>query len=250
VTSTTDNQHWAGGFFTELYSRVYQGPLDQPDQTEAEVEFLLETFEGCTRPLLDIGCGFGRHLRPLRKAGLDVVGLDRFTHLLANHPKRGRRLVAADMRALPFADRTFGGAWCMFNTFGYFGDEANKAMLAEWARVLQPGAALVLNIPNRSGMIKVVKDFPPTQMMTEGFTVVETYEYDADEKCLVGRGIWQMAEESQNWEFRLRMYTASEIERALVKAGFDPESIAEDFDGNEFDTRSSAGMVLTARRGG
>jgi cyclopropane fatty-acyl-phospholipid synthase-like methyltransferase len=51
----------------------------QPGATEADVAAVraaLKTFTAPSGPLLDIGCGTGRHLRALAASGHAVVGLD------------------------------------------------------------------------------------------------------------------------------------------------------------------------------
>src|SRR5215467_3779194 len=60
-------------------------------------------------PVLELGCGTGRVTRPLARAGIDVVGVDRSAAMLArvSHPHFRIPLVRADIRALPFADASF-----------------------------------------------------------------------------------------------------------------------------------------------
>lgn len=248
MSSSVPEGDWTPGFFTPLYARMYQGPLNQKEATEEEVAFLRTLFEGVRGPVLDIGCGFGRHAVPLRRAGVRVVGLDRFAHLIAEQPARGREAVCADMRRLPWADAAFEGAYCLFNTFGYFSDAENRATLTEWARVLAPGARLVLQAPNRPAMALIARDHAPVQMVAENGSMIETYDYGAEERALIGRGVWQVGGEAQNWEFRLRMYTAGELAKALAKAGFVVDDTVADYAGTEFRPRSSPQMVVTATR--
>lgn len=240
---------WPSSYFVPLYGDVYAGPLAPAVDTDEEVDFLARTFAHAKDELLlDIGCGFGRHLKPMAKLGFRVVGLDRFAHLPARIPKRGRRAVAADMRRLPFADATLGGAWCLFNSFGYFAHAENMACLAEWARALRPGATLAMQIPSRPGMSKIADAHVPSRMMAKDFTVSEAYGYDTESKSLVGRGEWEFKGRRHAWEFALRMYTRAEMERALRKAGFDTVETWEGFSGEDFEERASSQMVLTARK--
>lgn len=247
---TTQAPHWTHQFFAGMYRDVYAGPLFNKESTALEVSYLAAQFADAKESgtLLDIGCGFGRHTAGLRKQGFDVVGIDRFHHLLQHHPARSRRVACADMRALPFADGVFAGAYCLFNTFGYFDHAQNIAMLPEWARVLAPGASLVMQIPNRPVMADIAREFAPTQMMNEDFTVTESYSYDVALRSLVGRGIWQQGADQQEWQFTLRMYTRAEMQKALSKAGLSVVTVAEDYDGSEFSDRTSVEMILVARR--
>ena len=92
-------------------------------------------------PILDVGCGTGimlEHLAPLGEA----TGLDFSETALSFCRKRGaERLVQARGEQLPFADGSFG-AVTAFGVVEHI--EADRAAMAEWARVLQPGGSLVL----------------------------------------------------------------------------------------------------------
>jgi hypothetical protein len=52
--STPDSPPWWREFFSPLYARVYRGPLDHPEATQAEVALLAETFAGASGPILDV----------------------------------------------------------------------------------------------------------------------------------------------------------------------------------------------------
>jgi SAM-dependent methyltransferase len=93
------------------------------------------------RPILDLGCGDGRHLALLRQVGCAAVGLDLSADLLAFARSRGPGgLVRGDMRRLPFARRSFASVLSLFTAFGYFSTvTANQMPIHEVARVLVPG---------------------------------------------------------------------------------------------------------------
>ncbi|MGD9548331.1 MAG: class I SAM-dependent methyltransferase [Candidatus Krumholzibacteriia bacterium] len=99
-------------------------------------------------PLLDLGCGDGRHLVPLASLSVPVVGLDLSPPLLAGARRRlgdpggasSAALVRGDMRRLPFCDASLGGVLSLFTAFGYFGPlGANDRVVAEVGRVLAAG---------------------------------------------------------------------------------------------------------------
>jgi SAM-dependent methyltransferase len=93
-------------------------------------------------PVLDLGCGQGRHLGLLADAGIPAVGLDLSADLLRIAREEGpdRALVRADMRAIPLACAATGAVLSLFTAFGYFGSVAqHRPVVAEIARVLRPG---------------------------------------------------------------------------------------------------------------
>jgi ubiquinone/menaquinone biosynthesis C-methylase UbiE len=92
---------------------------------------------------LDIACGTGNYTAALGATGIDVTGIDQSAVMLAAaRVKLGLgRLVTGDAARLPFAERTFAGAICTL-ALHHFADL--DACCAEAARVLRPGARLVL----------------------------------------------------------------------------------------------------------
>jgi len=120
-------------------------PLIYGHRDDAEASRCLEQLGRMVplaEPLLDLGCGEGRHLEQLAERGA-AVGLDLSAPLLAR--ARGRKesrlnLVRGDMRRLPLADASLGTVLSLFTAFGYFDDAAANAQpVGEVARVLRPG---------------------------------------------------------------------------------------------------------------
>jgi SAM-dependent methyltransferase len=84
-------------------------------------------------PVLDIGCGEGRLIRPLRERGIRAVGLDSSPTMLAAVP--GSR-VRAEAGAMPFTDESFGGVAALYMLY-HVPDP--RAVLAECRRVMAAG---------------------------------------------------------------------------------------------------------------
>jgi SAM-dependent methyltransferase len=102
------------------------------------------------KPVADLGCGYGRHLRELVQAGHAAVGIDRSALLLgeARGLAPGARLVRADLRSLPLHQGTLSAAFCFYSSM-FLGSEEDTALaLVEAARVLRPGGSLVLTTDN------------------------------------------------------------------------------------------------------
>src|SRR5207248_10056976 len=77
-----------------------------PRLAETDVAMALELAQVSPgKPVADLGCGYGRHLRALVEQGhAQPIGVDRSPLLLAEARAHapGARLVKADLRALPF----------------------------------------------------------------------------------------------------------------------------------------------------
>jgi SAM-dependent methyltransferase len=90
------------------------------------------------KTVLDLACGAGRHVRALARRRARVVGIDRSWPLLEKaRAARGeaierQQLVAGDLRALPFADRSFDIALSMFTSLGYFEEDGRRKTAHRW----------------------------------------------------------------------------------------------------------------------
>ncbi len=131
---------------------------DLSHQTLVEdIPFLLRLAAETGGPALELGCGSGRLLVPLARAGHDVTGVDNSPEMLARaelrlagEPAAVRarvRLVTADVRALalpgasPFALAYFG-----YNTFMHLDESGAAAALRRVRSLLWPGARLLIDV--------------------------------------------------------------------------------------------------------
>jgi SAM-dependent methyltransferase len=111
--------------------------------TAQELAFLTEALSlGPRDRILDVGCGTGRHVRALAAAGHQAVGIDISHGLLA--AAAGGPYIQADARALPLRDASADVVLCLCQ--GGFGitPGGDAQVLAEFARVLEPGGRLAL----------------------------------------------------------------------------------------------------------
>lgn len=99
-------------------------------------------------PVLDAGCGSGRHLLALREAGLRAYGCDLSAHLLKTAISRAP-VVRCDLRDLPFPGGIFSLVASFFTGFGYLERRSDDMeLLAELARLVMPGGWLHLDLPD------------------------------------------------------------------------------------------------------
>jgi SAM-dependent methyltransferase len=102
------------------------------------------------KPVADLGCGYGRHLRELLQFGHRALGIDRSPLLLGESRLEAPSapLVQADLRALPLHQGSLAAAFCFYSSM-FLGSEEDAAVaLVESARVLRRGGALVLTTDN------------------------------------------------------------------------------------------------------
>lgn len=127
-----------------LYDRI-GATYDATRHAEpAIVDLLIELLDLRQQaPVLDIGCGTGNYTNALHQRGVSMVGLDRSGLMLRTAQGKARQLplIGADAAALPFPNRSFGGAVC---TLALHHFEDLEATFAEAARVLRNGRLVIL----------------------------------------------------------------------------------------------------------
>ena len=139
----TYSHHWFESFV----------PGEDDERTRRELRFLSRHLPLDRFPrILDVCCGTGRHAGRLAEMGYRVTGLDRsevaLTQARRLHGKKAR-FVEGDMRSLDVLPEGFDGVLSMWQSFGYFDPDANKAVLAGMRKRLRPGGRLVLDVYDR-----------------------------------------------------------------------------------------------------
>lgn len=139
------------------------------DRLVEDIPFLLKLAAETAGPVLEIGCGSGRLLVPLARAGYPVTGVDSSPEMLAqaeirlaaeSSAVRARvRLVAGDVKSLrrPPEDQysliVFG-----YNTFMHLDEAAAGAVLKRLRPALRDGGRLVIDVANPILLSSVADD--------------------------------------------------------------------------------------------
>jgi SAM-dependent methyltransferase len=196
-----------------------------PERTAAEVELawkLLELEPGLD--LLDLACGHGRIANPLAERGVRVTGLDATPLFLElareDAAERGVDVeyVEGDMRSIPWTER-FHRVLCWFTSFGYFGDDENRQVLAGAYRALKPGGVFAVEMNHRDHLLagrwepESVTERPEGQMIDRRGFDLQTGR-SRDERTIIRGGT------TRTFAFSVRMFTAAELQDWLRAAGF------------------------------
>jgi SAM-dependent methyltransferase len=238
-----ERAEWFRHWFGEEYLRLY--PHRDQAEAAAAVRLHLEVSGPPRGRSLDLACGEGRHLRELRRAGVDAVGLDLSLPLL----RLARRsetppflLVRADMRRLPFRDASFSAVTSFFTSFGYFAAKAEDVEAArEIRRVLGPGGRFLLDYLNamhvKAGLV------PEESLEVDGASVHVSRGIEGDAVVKRIRITSRQGGPPSEHQERVRLYAPEELETLLASAGLVTTDRFGDYEGAPF-TPPSARLVL------
>lgn len=215
--------------FDEDYLFFYEAFLT-PERNDREAESiagLLGLPPGTA--VLDVPCGHGRIANRLARRGYRVAGLDRSPLFLERARDEARAWGVevdyreGDMRALPWPDGTFDAVVCWFTSFGYFNDEDNRRVLAEFHRVLRPGGRLLLEQIHRE---RVVRSIAPGQPETvavverDGHLLIDRSRFDLAASRVETERILVRDGRVRRVRYGVRLYTLTELDGLLREQGF------------------------------
>jgi SAM-dependent methyltransferase len=262
----------ASEWFDKAFGSHYRLLYRHRDQEEARacLELLprLAPMSADGGPVLDLGCGDGRHLSLLAAQGVDAVGLDRSAALLAaarNDAAGGTslRLVRGDMRRLPLATGAVSSVLSLFTAFGYFKDlEANLQPVQEIARVLRTGGHWFLDFMDSGKVAGELADGSPrSRERVDGpLRISEERRLASDGRCVIksvllepvsGREddalAWGIEPAGLAYEERVALLTLAELDRMAAGSGLERVASAGDYDGRPLHRGSR--WILVYRRG-
>ncbi|RKH57517.1 methyltransferase domain-containing protein [Corallococcus llansteffanensis] len=208
-------------FFGELYLRSTL-PFLSEAVTAREADYLSRAFADVEGPVVDLGCGHGRHAARLNAEGAlagRVVGLERDA-LSLRLRRPGFPVVRGDLRALPFQAGALGGAYAWYSTLFAFSDAEHVQILREVARVLRPGGRLVFQtVPYERLARSPGAAF--RERLPDGSLLEEESRFDATRGRDVGQRQLTLPDgRVLRAAYAIRYYPLAELERLLESTGF------------------------------
>ena len=159
----------AYGAVAQPYAEAFGDDLHRLPVDLAALD-LLVTRVGPRSRVLDVGCGPGQVGRYLTQQGVEVIGADLAVEMARLAESRsGLRAVCGDMRALPFASRSFSGAVAYYSVQHVRRQELGEALI-ELRRVLDPHGPLLIATHLGKGEV-FVDEFLGHQIETVGGTL-------------------------------------------------------------------------------
>lgn len=202
--------------------------------------------------VLDVPCGQGRHSHLLAEAGYDVDGVDYSPDLLKIAARRGTgptlRYQRADMRKLRASWKNrFDAVLNLFTSFGFFAHPKDDAkVIAEFARVLEPGGCLVWHGVSRDGVMArfLARDWWSS---TDHTLFAQEREFDPLSGMLSVASTWRRGRQTGVRRHAVRLYTATRLSELCSEAGLVVEEAYDGFSPRPLG-RTSTEMLLVARK--
>jgi len=231
-----------------FYDEVY--PAARSAAEAAEVVGLLGLPLGAS--ILVVPCGHGRISNPLTAAGFVVTGVDSNESFLMRASFEAQtsgldvEYLLGDMRDIP-NDSQFDAVLCWFTSFGYFGDDGNRQVLREFARVLKPGGTVLIETINEATAHLLLESPHAPSIVRRGEDTLSDYSsFDADTGRLVcDRTVIRDGLE-RHVEFAVRLPSVEEFTDWLAQAGFQ-DPVFSDRQGKPL-TQESFRLVVMATR--
>jgi SAM-dependent methyltransferase len=200
--------------------------------------------------VLDLACGPGRHALAFCEAGFRVTGVDRSKFLLrkAAGTQAGVEWVNEDMRTF-VREGEFDLAICLFNSFGYFEDDAdNRKVLGNVLRSLRPGGRFVLDLLGSEILARTFQAAASETVPGAGVYAVERRWAEHRRKL---ENHWTVTREDgavQRFLMRHWVYSASELELMLQDAGFEAVQLFGDLCGAAYGPEAKRLIAVASRR--
>jgi SAM-dependent methyltransferase len=255
-------------FLAEFYDHVVPY-LDRPD-----IPFYVEAALAAGGPVLELGCGTGRTLIPIARAGASITGIDLSRGMLercrlrtAAEPTEVRARIdlhAGDMRDFDLG-RAFALITVPFRAFQHLMTvEDQVRCLGSILRALAPGGRLILDLFNPSlrrlavDPAEVHFDPEPSFRLPDGRVVVRHIR-------VVSRDVYAQVQKAEfRYEvhhpdgrkedvfhrFDMRYLFRYEAEHLLCRCGFEIAALYADYEKRPFGSCEPGDLIFVAKRSG
>lgn len=153
-----------------------------------------------------------------------------------------------DLRSLPFRSACADGVLCAYTSWGYFRTrEENLRQILEFARVLRPGGALLLDLAGREFTARAVAlvEGKWYEVEDEGIRYRERVRWSPDRT----RAITDRTLRGRRFRHDIWLPTDDEVCEALLVAGLEPDQAWGGYDGEDWDLFSERWIYRAVKKG-
>ena len=244
-----------------LQSQLYRIYEEDPAPIVQFLESLRERYR-LPRPgdALDLGCGPGRLLAPLSRAGWRVTGMEPDPDYLAAARLAASSLEQTSVDAGGFlelrAERSFDLIAAVNGPFSYLLTKADRReALRRCLRALRPGGVLLLDLSNFPWILENYREPPVLEIEIDGVVVTRTarHEFDFGQETMTHTDHFQWTDaegrpQETTQSHRMALVSPEEIEAALIEEGFDDLCTFQSYEDREPRPAGGKKLLIAARR--
>ncbi len=247
-----DGVYWDGRNY-DAFNTPYQD--DQP--------FYLAEARKARGPVLELACGTGRLTIPLKKAGIDIAGLDLSAPMLrqarAKAAAAGLRLefIQADARRFRLG-RLFNLIFIPFNSLQHMATRVDiEALFSSVKAHLAPGGRFILDVfnPDPYCLVRDTEELLPVAYYPDpagGGQMLVNEQYSYDRAAQVSRLVWHYRREKDGKTVKksldLRCFFPAELEALTHYNGFKTIARWGGFDRSRFSGNSAKQVLILKKR--
>lgn len=233
-THTVYRQH--ADLFYEVEAALFQNEPLTRQEIDRVVELGRSTGIPLASPIADLACGPGRHSLELARRGFVATGVDLSEPFLwrARRAAAGLgpgalppRFLCGDLRRLALADRSVEAVLLLGNSFGYFSDRENRAILEQMRRILRPGGLLCMEVTHRDAYLATLVPYEQEYIHTRPELALHCQWWKSWDPVTrrvetLERHCRAESDEEPIYEgsYDMRLYGWAELRRLLLDAGF------------------------------
>lgn len=253
MTPNVNPKNWSDN--DHLWQKSYPFEFDGKRFADArpEVDYLLKLVElPPNGAVLDLCCGPGRHAIELARRAYHVVGVDRTKRYIeiaqevSANSGVSVEFVLDDVRSF-VRTNSFDLVLNLFTSFGYFkSDTENLSVLKNAFASLRSGGQMVIDTINKSRVVKVKHATDRRDL--NGRSLLEESTVTSDNKSLVSR--WTVIDtqgQAEVFDFRLRLYSESELSSMLAHAGFSSSAAFGSYRGDSYSDKSNRLLIVATK---
>lgn len=242
-----------------------------PYATRGDVQFYVDESLASNGPVLELGCGTGRVLIPIARAGVKITGLDVSPAMLDLCRAKLRaepqdiqskaELQHGEMRSFELGKK-FALITLPFRPFQHLLTvEDQLACLACIHRHLEPGGRMILDLfnPSLDYLVNrpIGEELPegPPFTLPDGRHVVRTFRIAAQDRFAQVNDVeliysWSLNGRSERevHSFRMRYLFRFETEHLLARSGFVVDALYAGYDRSAFGSTYPGELIFVARK--
>ncbi|MED2974241.1 class I SAM-dependent methyltransferase [Fictibacillus sp. B-59209] len=233
MINVEEQSDWYKTYFGKDYWELVEYSCSTIEVTEQELDFLRPLFDKHNvKKVLDLCCGVGRHSNRLAEENFLVTAVDINDETLKLAEKENPQFNKVnykldDIRTVDLKTEEYNAALLMQTSFGYFSNSENIDLIKKINSLLAEEGLLIIDIPNRDGMIKNFSDNGWTKINDKYYLVSHQYDYLDNRRITTMKVLDSQGENS--YYNSIQMYSLAEIKFLLESNGFKVISLFGDF---------------------